>query len=78
MLRAAPREDETKKGKEIICGGKKAAEKEETKEGDKAEDMLGRLNAVWGYAIIKTSCHGSFSAPVRAADTNSMRIKYKP
>lgn len=51
---------------------------EERREEDKERDMLGRLNVVWGYSVIKTSCLGSFSVLVRAADTNSRRIKYKP
>ena len=67
MLRAAGREGEENK--------KNAAER---REEDKEEDVLGRLNVVWGYTVIKTSRLGSFSAPVRAADTNSRRIKYKP
>lgn len=41
----------------------------------KEEETLGRLNVVWGFTVIKTSCLGSFSAPGRAADTNSRRIK---
>lgn len=45
---------------------------------DKDEDMLGRLNVVWGYTVIKTSRLESFSAPARAADTNSKGIKSKP
>lgn len=68
MLRRAAREERRKQKEE---NPRRKAER-------RREDTLGRLNVVCGFSVIKTSCLGSFSAPVRAADTNSRRIKYKP
>lgn len=70
MLRAAARKGRKKK--------KEKNHKKSCRKVDKEEDMLGRLNVVWGYSVINTSSLGSFSAPMRAADTNSRGIKYKP
>lgn len=69
---------EEAKGKEISTEKLLEKRSEEWREEDKERDMLGRLNVVWGYGVIKTSCLGSFSVLVRAADTNSRGIKYKP
>lgn len=69
---------EEAKGKKISTEKLLEKRSEEWREEDKERDMLGRLNVVWGYGVIKTSCLGSFSVLVRAADTNSRGIKYKP
>lgn len=74
-LRAAQRQAKRKPKK---YPQKSCWKKKEWREEDKERDMLGRLNVVWGYGVIKTSCLGSFSVLVRAADTNSRGIKYKP
>lgn len=69
---------EEAKGKKISTEKLLEKRSEEWREEDKERNMLGRLNVVWGYGVIKTSCLGSFSVLVRAADTNSRGIKYKP
>lgn len=69
---------EEAKGKKISTEKLLEKRSEEWREEDRERDMLGRLNVVWGYGVIKTSCLGSFSVLVRAADTNSRGIKYKP
>ena len=71
MLKAAASKDKKKGNPKKTQKGLRAAERSE-------EDTPGRLNVVWGYAVIKTSCLGSFKALLRAADTNSRGIKDKP
>lgn len=72
MLGAATKDE---RRKEETRGHKNPHKKSSRKADGREEEMLGRLNVVWGYTVIKMSCLRSLRAPVRAADTNSRRIK---
>lgn len=65
-------------GKEETKRKKNPQKTPQRRDGDEEEDLLGGLNVVRGFLVIKTSCLGSLRAPMRAADTNSRRMEYKP